>query len=221
MANESFTRDEVILALDVLYSSEKQRVSPDSEEMVDLSELLNKLPIHPTQNRRSDFRTASGISTQLQRFQRTLLSGNNTNNIGLLFFIINSDFENRHDELHRIAEAIRRNEPYFSSEYGNRQEDSGFPEGILLGHLHREIEARDGAKLELANHCEICSLKPELYYLPCGILLQPHLLISPTELDGKKKYGSEHFITVCPNCHAALHRIRPWRTKNNCGTILQ
>lgn len=221
MANESFTRDEVILALDVLYSSEKQRVSPDSEEMVDLSELLNRLPIHPTKNRRSNFRNATGITRQINLLRTSLSTGKHDPNVGVLFLDIAFEFENRRDELHRIAEAIRRNEPYFSSEYGNRQEDSGFPEGILLGHLHREIEARDGAKLELANHCEICSLKPELYYLPCGILLQPHLLISPTELDGKKKYGSEHFITVCPNCHAALHRIRPWRTKNNCGTILQ
>lgn len=220
MAIENFTRDEVILALDVLYSSEKQRVSADSEEMAELSALLNRLPIHPVKNRRPDFRSASGISTQLRRFQRTLTTGKNTNNIGLLFFEINSDYETRHGELHQIADAIRRNEPYYSAGYGSRQEDFGFPEGILLGHLHRETEAWDGGKLQLKDHCEICSLKPELYYLPCGMLLQPHLLIPPAELDGKKRYGADHFITVCPNCHAALHRIRPWRTKKDCETIL-
>lgn len=221
MASESFTRDEVILALDVLYSSTKQRVSADSEEMADLSALLNRLPIHPTKNRRSDFRNTPGITRQINLLRTSLSTGKHDPNVGVLFLEIAFEFENRHDELHRIAEAIRRNEPYYSSEYGNRQEDSGFPEGILLGHLHREIEARDGRRVTLTDHCEICSLKPELYYHPCGILLQPHLLISPTELDGKKKYGTDRFITVCPNCHAVLHRIRPWRTKNDCGTILQ
>lgn len=46
MASASFTRDEVILALDVLYSSEQEKVSADSAEMADLSALLNRLPIH-------------------------------------------------------------------------------------------------------------------------------------------------------------------------------
>jgi len=39
-------------------------------------------------------------------------------------------------------------------------------------------------------------------------------------VNGKKKYGPESFITVCPTCHAVLHRIRPWRTRKDCCTIL-
>ena len=221
MASASFTRDEVILALDVLYSSENGRVYADSEEMAELSALLNRLPIHPLEGRREDFRTASGITAQVYRFQRALITGKNKNNVGLLFFEINLEYANRNDELHKIAQAIRKNEGCFSLEYGNVNEDIGFPEGILLGHLHRAIERRDGVKAPLADHCEVCNMKPELYYLSCGNLLQPHLVISPTELNGKKKYSVDKFITVCPTCHAVLHRIRPWKSNNNCGEILR
>ena len=221
MASAGFTRDEVILALDVLYSSEKQRVSADSEAMIDLSALLNRLPIHPPENRRTDFRSTTGVSTQLHRFRRSLISGKNNDSIGLLFFQILLEFEGRFDELHSIADAIRKNEPSFSAEFGSRTEDSGFPEGILLGHLHRLIEIRDGAKAPIGDHCEICSLKPELYYQPCGELLQQHLLVSPIEMDGKKRYAANCFIMVCPNCHAALHCLRPWHTRDNCGDILR
>ena len=220
MSSSAFTRDEVILALDVLYSSEMQRVSADSEEIADLSALLNRLPIHPIENRRVDFRTGTGITAQLNRFRRSLFSGINKDNVGPLFFKVNFEFENRIEELHKIAKAIRRNEPYYSLRFGSRSEDIGFPEGVLLGHLHRMIEVRVTAKFDLANHCEICNLRPELCYIPCKGLLQPHLIVPPVDLNGKKKYGPESFITVCPTCHAVLHRIRPWRTRKDCCTIL-
>lgn len=221
MASASFTRDEVILALDVLYSSENGRVYADSEEMADLSALLNRLPIHPVKNRRDDFRNTTGITRQINLLRTSLNTGNHNVNLGAMFIEVAVEFSGRHDDLHQIAEAIRRNERYFSAEYGNSAEDTGFPEGILLGHLHRVIEKRDGAKHTLGDHCEICNLKPDLYYQPCGGLLQPHLLIPPVELDGKKKYDAGQFITVCPTCHAALHQIRPWRTKDNCGEVLR
>lgn len=47
MANTSFTRDEAILALDVLYFADKLRLNKESHEIVELSKLLNKLPIYP------------------------------------------------------------------------------------------------------------------------------------------------------------------------------
>lgn len=208
MANANFTRDEVILALDVLYSSEKGRVSADSKEMTELSELLNRLPIHPMDGRRDDFRSPNGVSKQINLLCNALRSGNRSPNLGIKFVEIAMEFEDRHDQLHEIAQAIRRNEKCFSMEFGSGIEDIGFPEGVLLGHLHHAVEIRDGSKISLADHCEICEVKPELLYQPCGPLLQAHLMVRPTELNGEKKYGADWFVTVCPTCHAVLHRFR-------------
>lgn len=221
MASASFTRDEVILALDVLYSSEKGRVFADSEEMGELSALLNRLPIHPVMGRRADFRNPHGVTNQINLFRTAMRTGNRSSNLGIKFIEIAMEFEGRHDELHEIAQAIRRNEECFSLEYGSICEDIGFPEGVLLGHLHRTVEIRDGSKVQLADHCEICNMKPDLYYQASGSLLQNHLVTPPTMLEGKKKYRADQFITVCPTCHAALHRIRPWKSKLNYGEILR
>ena len=223
MASASFTRDEAILALDLLYifKKRKKKLSAETKDMVELSALLNRLPIHSPDNRRAGFRTNTGIAKQLHRFQRTLVTGVNNNNIGISFFDINLEYDDKRDELHEIAQAIRRNEPYYQAQYGCNSEDVGFPEGILLGHLHRAIEVRDGARVKLSDHCMICKIKPELYYQSCGTLLQPHLTVAPVEMDGGKKYGVRSFITVCPTCHAALHRIRPWMSKGESDKILR
>jgi len=221
MASASFTRDEVILALDILLSSYNGRISADSKEMADLSALLNRLPIHPLEIRREDFRNITGITRQINLYRTSCNTGKRDPNVGWAFFDVAFEYEHRYDELHSIAKAIRKNEPLYSIMFGSSVEDIGFPEGILLGHLHRVLEVRDGAKIPPSETCEICKLNPALCYHSRGELLQQHLMIPPIELDGNKKCPAECFITVCPNCHAELHRFRPWRTKDNYGEVLR
>lgn len=220
MASEKFTRDEAILALDVLYLLNK-KVSADSPEMIELSKLLNRLPIYPVENRRSDFRSATGIAKQLSLFKRSCNTGERIKNVGNIFFDVAFEFEGHEDELHKIALAIRRNEDVYHSLYGSINENAGFPEGVLLGHLHCLIEQRDGVAIPENEHCSICGLQPNLYYSLCGSILQQHLFVHPIDMDWNKKYKSNNFITVCPNCHEALHRSRPWLTIDNTEKLLK
>lgn len=217
MANASFTRDEVILALDVLYSNGGITPLPGSSEILKLSELLHRLPIHPVATRKKDFRTPSGIQAQINRYQHRY-----SNMVGSMFYEVDAEFENRHKELHLIANAIRRNADSFDETvFGDPLEGIGFPEGMLLGHLHRIVETRDSARLAVGNRCEICQIDTTDVYPSCPRLMQSHLTVPITEMVGKKRYGAAEFITVCPNCHAALHRRRPWLTKENCGELLR
>ena len=221
MANVKFARDEVILLLDVAYSSVQERMyGVTSAEVVELSAVLQKLPIHPVEKRPENFRNFAGIQTQLYNFVKGCSNDTEHPKVGELFFQISAEFPDR-QELHNVAMAIKRNIPYYSSTFGDISESVGFPEGVLLGHLHRLLEQRDSLRLTLDDRCCICQLKPDLLYQPCSSLLQHHLTVSPIEMDGGKKYEANDFITVCPNCHAALHRVRPWLTKRNCGELLR
>ena len=221
MSNIGFNRDEVILALDVLYSSEKMAVPVNSPEMKELCAILQNLPIYPQESRRKpDFRTLGGVSQQLRVFKRYYRINHSTRFVGRTFFTVADEFEDNVERLHEIACAIRSNLSWFDSSFGADTESEGFPEGVLLGHLHRNLERRDGKRVPLGDCCSVCQLQPELLYQPCGNLLEHHLIIDPVRLDGSKRYGADKFITVCPNCHAALHRFRPWLDKENCEALL-
>mgnify|MGYP006968299201 CR=1 FL=1 len=222
MANVGFTRDEVILALDVLYFSGEKYLSPKSKAIVELSKILNQLPIHPVAKRPENFRNSTGVSHQIDRFRRGYSADGKAWHVNTLFFQIADEFAHDLDQLHNIAQAIRRNAPYFESvPFGSALEQDDFPEGALLGHLHRLLEQRDGKKVPCGERCAICQLEPEIIYQPCDSILQNHLTVHPIQMDGGVKYTSTEFITVCPNCHAALHRYRPWLGKENCENLLR
>ena len=75
MANTSFTRDEAILALDVLHFADKLRLNKESHEIAELSELLNELPIIPLSARRENFRSKGGVNGQLSKFRSSYNKG--------------------------------------------------------------------------------------------------------------------------------------------------
>ena len=222
MANTSFTRDEAILALDVLYFSDELHLNKESKEIIELSELLNELPIIPLSARRDNFRSSGGINGQLSKFKSSYNKGKKDPDVGSIFYEIADEFNGKKDELHKIACAIRQNHNFFkTATFGSEFEGEDFPEGALLYHLHRLLEARDGRKLVPAESCEICHLNLSEVYKPVsGDFLQCHLTVPVTDLNGSMHYKADDFITVCPNCHAVLHRHRPWLTRDNAGEIL-
>lgn len=224
MAHVYFTRDEIILGLDVWYCSGEGRLNNHCPPIEQYSELLNQLPIHPLSAHREKyaFRNPRGVFEQLHRFDKSLNEGTKHKDVNSLFYEVWNMYGNRLDELHEIAEAIRRNAPYYEEfPFGNDIETSGFPEGALLGHLHRAIEIRDGGSFKRDTRCMICSIETESIYNGNLDLMENHLMTPLVKLDAKRRYKEEDFITVCPNCHAALHRYRPWLTFETSGLLLR
>lgn len=109
MGNVAFTRDEAILALDTLYSAGGRRLRPDDEEIIELSRLLNELPVIPLFRRGKIFRNCSGVCNQLNSFNRTFPHGKKDPNVGEIFYLIADEFCNNKKELGLISDAIKRN----------------------------------------------------------------------------------------------------------------
>jgi 5-methylcytosine-specific restriction protein A len=220
----SWTRDEAILGLDVLFSHTPAVLTMESEPIIDLSETLNRLPIIPIDKREDYFRNPAGVRRQLLTFQWSLTKEEKASHVGEIFYIVFSEYGDNPEELHRIAQAIRRCAGYRQfGQYGDANETEGFPEGAILSHIHRNIEARYTEKwTEILMECEVCSLRPQGIYAGMGekTILGKHLLTAPTDFDPAIKLTASDFITVCPNCHRALHLTRPWRGRRDFEGIL-
>lgn len=69
MRNPKWHRDEVILALDLYYDLESGQMNSNNPEVIKLSELLNRLPIHINRPDQEKFRNANGVNLKLGNFK--------------------------------------------------------------------------------------------------------------------------------------------------------
>ena len=69
MRNPKWHRDEVILALDLYYSLESGQMSASNPNVIELSKILNRLPIHISRPNEVKFRNANGVNLKLGNFK--------------------------------------------------------------------------------------------------------------------------------------------------------
>lgn len=223
--NARWTRDEVILGLDVLFSSQLKDLSVESDSIIELSKLLNELPIIPESERDETFRNPAGVSNQLSRFEWGLRNTEKKARINPLFDKINNQFRSRKNDLKKIALAIRNNFTY-TRQIGviYNLESEVFPEGFILYSMHCYLEQHQGLRFsKKAERCNLCSISPRSVYAieKETSFLEPHLLVPPEGMEPEMRLTEKDFIILCPNCHKILHQLRPWCSRTQCERIFK
>lgn len=209
--NPNWTRDELILALDLYF-----RVNPS---VVALSRLLNDFPVHPVRPDAARFRNPNAVYMKLGNLLR--LDADCTG-IGLeagskLDREVWESLAQDRSHLARLAEAITRIHRVLPREQLVLP-DEDFPEGGILYTAHRLREAREPAsgrrhRAVAPNGtslcCEACGLSSEE---PYGLqVIGFHDLTPPWELDDPFTPPlPTDLASVCANCHRVLHLNRPW-----------
>jgi 5-methylcytosine-specific restriction protein A len=221
--NPAWTRDELILALD-LYFQCGQRVLDDSDSrVIELSEVLNSLPIHS--DRQVGFRNPNGVAMKLANFRRLdpaapgeghgLARGNS------LEPLIWDEFATNPSRLRALAETIRLGRSAVEAQIAPNpdeiDEETEFPEGRVVFRLHRARErSREAVKRckELARgdlRCRACGFDFAAVYGPLGEgYIECHHVQPVSELRPGHKTKPKDLALVCANCHRMLHRRRPW-----------
>lgn len=155
----SWTRNEIILGLDVLYSCDSRHMNPTNPELVELSKQRDQLPIIPANRRYLAFRNSVGVSNMLRNFWNEVHAVSSVFFVGSQFHVINVEFRSDNARLHSIAEAIRRNASALDQiSFGDPAEEYGFPEGAILAHLHHIIEEQLSRRYPVHSECEICGI---------------------------------------------------------------
>jgi 5-methylcytosine-specific restriction protein A len=215
--NPAWERDEVILALDLYVR--KGLVDDTNSSVIELSELLNRLPLHPFRPDPIRFRNPNGVHLKLANFAALDPSyhGRGMQHVGPRDREIWNEFNGDHARLRAIADAIR-------SEASVQQARPLFPEdgedeameGRILYRRHRVRERDQGLvkrKKRLVQQetgrlaCEVCSFDFQAVYGQHGAgYIECHHRIPLAQAVGTQATRLADLAVVCSNCHRMLHK---------------
>lgn len=223
--NPNWARDEVILALDLYYRSDYNKLGKEHPDVIQLSQILNKLPIHPLTKRAKTFRNPKGVYMKLGNL---LHLDTDDDRIGLPSYgsmdkLVMEDFKNQKEVLHDIALSIRQivNDNKLLSALlmiPNEIEvdEENVNEGKVFYKLHKLRERnskiiRNKKKTTLQKlgklECEVCGFDFYKKYGQLGFgFIECHHKKPLSLMKPNDRTTPKDLALVCSNCHRMLHR---------------
>jgi 5-methylcytosine-specific restriction protein A len=237
--NPPWTRDELILALDLYLRHHPSHISNAHPEVKKLSEVLNALPIHTDRPDSQRFRNENGVYTKLCNFLRFdpsyqgkgLTHGNSGEEA------VWKEFADDPKHLAQIAAAIRKRVAVGERKAPDRNgsaiqpDEDEFPEGRVLFREHRARE-RSRALVQAAKSrflkahgklaCQICGFAFSDRYGELGEgYIECHHVVAVSELEPNSKTKLSDIALLCSNCHRMIHRRRPWLSMEELKSLVE
>ena len=219
--NPNWTTDEHILALNLYFESDGRLLEPSDEKVIELSNILNSLPIHGQDIRSENFRNPAGVSMKLGNFRRLdpAFEGAGLSHGADGEILIWEKYFNDRSELKEIADAIKNNIDVVSPPSTDNESDVEFEEGRLLTRVHnyRErspslVKKKKKKVFELTGKldCEVCGFDFKARYGELGEgYAECHHTIPVSKLKKQQKTKLSDLSILCANCHRMIHRSRP------------
>ncbi|MER5772436.1 HNH endonuclease [Streptomyces sp. NPDC001985] len=220
-----WTRDEIILACALAMANGWKRLEFDDPRVIELSALLQTMPIHPVELRNELFRNPNGVARKTVDItsRHPDYTGKPTNGNALDVAVMN-DFLARPAEMSEVARRIRQG--LGAGEFQDllpeaEEEDYSAPEGRLLLSLHRSRERNKGLRKKKIDAvlgqggrlaCEACGFDFERVYGDRGSgYIECHHVV-PLHEAGESRTKLSDLALICANCHRMIHRRAPWPT---------
>ncbi len=225
MRNPPWHRDEIILALDLYSRLEPGQIHARNPEIIELSRLLNRLPIFEVRPDEAKFRNPNGVGLKLSNFLAIDpdYSGKGMQSFSNLDKQVFEEFRFNEHLLHKLANHIRQvaNDPLLPNQlYLISEEEEGEKhfalEGAVIYKLHKYRE-RDHSVItrkkekEFAKNghlfCEACTFDFHQKYGELGFkYIECHHRTPLSEFTSQTKTTLDDLALVCSNCHRMLHR---------------
>lgn len=224
MRNPKWHRDEIILALDLYFRMDSSKMTSSHPDIIELSKLLNRLPIHDIRPDEVKFRNPNGVNLKLNNFKAfdPSYSGKGMENYGKLDKQVFEEFESDTDRLHKIADRIRAVSQDLDLAIElykiNDEDDRAFEvrEGTVIYKLHKYRE-RDSNIIKRKKEkefqrlgrlpCEACTFDFFQKYGQLGHkYIECHHRTPLSEFSSSTTTTLKDLALVCSNCHRMLHR---------------
>lgn len=231
-SNPAWTRDELILALDLYLRHRYSLPSKHHPEVQELSHLLGRLGRALGLSESDSFRNANGVYMKLGNFRRWdpeyikdgktgLAKGNKDEGV------VWDEFANAPAKLAAVTAAIRDaiDSPQADQhdlEGGDEPGIEEAEEGKVLTRLHRtrerkrslvEAKKREALKKHGRLRCEACDFDfVETYGTAGQGIIDVHHTKPVHTLQAGEKTKLSELALVCANCHRVIHSSRKWLT---------
>lgn len=211
--NAGWTREEVILALDLYHAFDGKIPGSDDERICELSRILRAFPNHSHVARDETFRNPAGVAFKLQNL-RSVSTGKGLSNTAKIDREIWAELGSNPIRTHELAEIIRHSTNTVVVLLSGDVEEE-FAEGKSATRVHVERERKSklrkeviAKRLKLGNlECDLCGeiggdVEPAIR----DSLFECHHVI-PLSIIGETKTKVKDMALLCANCHRLLHRL--------------
>jgi len=225
----AWSRDELILALDLYMHDRSSPPDKRSPEVLELSAALNRLGQALGTARGDAFRNANGVYMKMMNFRRFDTQFTTDGRVGLTRgnkdeAVVWEEFSADPSRLKAVAAAILLAVDERAAEGGEIVEDEAgveeAAEGRLLTRVHRTRErsrqlVQERKKKALKEHgrlfCEACGFDFGEHYGEAAshIIECHHTKPVHTLVDGSKT-RLDDLALLCANCHRVVHASRKW-----------
>lgn len=228
--NPSWTREEIILALDTYFKTDVHRLSASDVVIVQLSDTLRKLSAYEQEKRLTTYRNPSGVYMKLMNFYSIEHPNKGLSNASKLDKVIYNEFVSNKKYLNAIANKIKEMVNTHKNVIGDI-DDEGFMEGALLEKQHKYKERnsklvtqKKQQRLKETGYlsCDVCGFIFKDKYGDLGEgYIECHHIVPLSEIHVAKKTNLKDLVLVCSNCHRMLHRKRPWLTVEQLKMLIK
>ncbi len=223
MKNPKWTRDEILLALDLYFKLEPGQIHARNPAIIELSQILNLLPIHDQLKDKTNFRNPNGVSLKLSNFLAIDpdYSGKGMTAYSALDKKLFDEYVEKRSELKHISNQIKEavGDHEIRSKLSGMEIESeslAVKEGAVMYKLHKYFERNQAIVRRKKKHfkdkngrlfCEICGFDFELQYGLVGKdFIECHHKTPLSELNKESNTSLEDLVLVCANCHRMVHR---------------
>ncbi|WP_405466131.1 HNH endonuclease [Streptomyces jietaisiensis] len=234
--NPDWARDEIILACHLVMTNGWKGLDADDPRVIELSGLLQLMPIHAEADRNEKFRNANGvarktfdIATRHPDYRGKPTKG------GALDVEVLRNFLARPTEMAKVAQLIRQGVTTGELQtlpLGDDDDLSDYsaPEGRLLMSQHKRRERSKGLRKKkiaaVLKHdgtlaCEACGFDFEEVYGDRGSgYIECHHVV-PLHEAGEGLTRLNDLALICANCHRMIHRCAPWPTPEELRDLIE
>ena len=234
MRNPSWTKDELILALDLYFREPSARGSKSHPEVIKLSNLLNNLPVHQEWTPGETFRNPNGVGMKLSNFLKydPEYSGIGLQRGSKLEQEVWDQYADNQKQLRKVAKAIADNFPALDPVAPTEDDyDEEASEGKVLTRVHKSrernskiVQRKKKRILDEAGSlvCEACGFDFVKKYGELGYgFAECHHSKPVSELEPGEKTRISDLRVVCANCHRMIHRAKPWLSVDQLKRLVE